>query len=229
MLRAPFRRLRQALALASILLPWVLRRRFLNLVLNYQIDRHARVGFSLVSCDHLIMEPGSSIGHLTVIKSIDLVHLAESAKIGSLNWISGIGLNDPKHFGDELDRRPQLLVGRHASITGRHMIDCSNAVTIGAFATIAGAGTHILTHAIDLRENRQRSGAVEIGRYCFVGAACVVLKGAKLPDYSVLAANSTLHKQFSDEFTVYSGVPALPSAKIDPRAAYFHRLSGHVP
>ena len=65
-----------------------------NLVFNYQIAREARVGFSLVSCDRLIMEPGSSIGHFTVVKSIDLV-LAESAKIRNFNWIFGIGPNDP--------------------------------------------------------------------------------------------------------------------------------------
>jgi acetyltransferase-like isoleucine patch superfamily enzyme len=222
-------RVRQIVAVASVILPWVLRRHILNLVLNYRIAPDARVGFSLVSCDRLIMEPGSSIAHFTVVKSIGLVHLGEHAKIGSFNWISGIGANDRKHFADEIDRRPQLVVGPHASITGRHIIDCSNAVMIGAFSTIAGAGTLILTHAIDLRENRQRSGPVEIGRYCFVGAACVVLKGAKLPDYSVLAANSTLHKQFSDKFTIYSGVPALPGAKIDPDAGYFHRSIGHVP
>jgi acetyltransferase-like isoleucine patch superfamily enzyme len=211
-----------------MLLPWIVRRHVLRFLLGYKIAPDARIGFSLVAPDHLIMESGSSIKHFTFIKSIALVHMGAHAKIGSLNWISGIGQNDPKHFGDETGRRPQLLMGQHASITGRHFIDCSNTVTIGEFSTIAGAGTQILTHAIDIRENRQRSAAVEIGRYCFVGSACVVLKGTKLPPCSVLAANSTLHKEQTEQFTIYSGVPAVPTAKISPDAAYFTRTVGHV-
>ena len=145
-------RLRQALAVAAMLLPWALRRHVLNHLFKYEIAPNARIGFSLVTCDRLIMEPGSEIGHFTVIKSIHLVHLADSANIGSFNWISGIGRSDLKHFGDEPDRIPELLVGRHATITGRHVIDCSNMVKIGEFSTIAGAGTHIFTHAIDVQE-----------------------------------------------------------------------------
>jgi acetyltransferase-like isoleucine patch superfamily enzyme len=222
-------RFRKFVVVASLFLPWPLRRHLLQGLLKYRIAPDARLGFSFVCPDRLVMEGGSRVGHFTVIKSIDLLHLSENSNIGSLNWISGIGLYKPRHFNDETARAPQLLVGRHASVTARHMIDCSNKVTIGEFSTIAGAGTHIFTHAIDVRENRQRSAPVEIGRYCFVGAACVILKGSRLPDCSILGANSTLHKSFTETHTIYSGVPAQACGTIDPEAGYFFRTEGFVP
>jgi acetyltransferase-like isoleucine patch superfamily enzyme len=221
--------LRLAIATGSMLLPWPLRRYVLRWCLGYDIARNTRIGFSLVACDRLIMEEGAVIGHFTVIKSIHHVVLRENARIGSLNWIYGIGLHDLKHFGNESDRRPELLLGRHAGITGRHLIDCSNMVSIGEFSIISGAGTQIITHAVDIRENRQKSSPVNIGRYCFVGAGCIVLKGSTLPDYSVLAANSTLRGKHLECYTIYSGVPAVPTVKIDADAAYFHRSIGYVP
>lgn len=215
-------------SLLTLPLPWSLRRPLLNWLCGYEISPSARIGLSLVATDRLVMEEGSSIGHFTIIKSIDLVAMADHAKIGNFNWVTGIGRNAPKHFQDEKDRHPELLMGRHTSITGRHFIDCSNTVRIGDFTIIAGASTQILTHAIDIRENRQRSAPVSIGRYCFVGAACVVLKGATLPDYCVLAANSTLHKAHTQTHAIYSGVPAIFVSKVAEDAAYFRREHGYV-
>ena len=56
-----------------------------------------------------------------------------------------------------------------------------------------------------------------------------VIKGSALPDCSVLGANSTLHKAFSQPYTLYSGVPAQPVAPLDPESGYFHRDIGFVP
>ncbi len=35
------------------------------------------------------MEEGSRIGHLTLCKNIDLLHLGAHAIVGQLNWITG--------------------------------------------------------------------------------------------------------------------------------------------
>lgn len=209
-------------------LPWILRRPLLNRLFGYQIAKSARIGLSVVASGKLIMEEHSSIGHFNVIKSLDLLHLRERAKLGGFNWVTGIGSDDQKHYAGEEGRRPELVIGRHASITARHFIDCSNRVTIGDFTTIAGAGTQILTHGIDILANRQRSAPVEIGRYCFVGTGSVLLKGSILPDCCVLAANSTLHRPQKETHVIYSGVPAAVAAKVSEDALYFHRTSGGV-
>ncbi len=223
-----FMNLRLFWSVVSLPLPWPLRRRVLNALCRYEIDQTARIGFSLVASKKLIMEADSSIGHFNLVKSVDLLHLGEHAKIGLFNWISGIDGNNQKHFVDEQERHPELIISRHSSITGRHFIDCCNRVTIGEFTTVAGAGTQIFTHAIDITTNRQRSAPVSIGRYCFVGTANVLLKGSVLPDYCVLAANSTLHRMQQQTHAIYSGVPAVAVAKLSPDALYFSRTTGSV-
>lgn len=209
-------------------LPWILRRRLLNQLCGYKIAKSARIGLSLVASEKLVMEERSTIGHFNVIKSLDLLHLGESAKIGNFNWVTGVVGDNQIHYTDEKGRRPELVIGQHVSITARHFIDCSNRVTIGDFSTIAGAGTQILTHAIDIIANRQRSAPVEIGRYCFVGTGSILLKGSSLPDCCVLAANSTLHRPQQQTHVIYSGVPATVAANISEDALYFHRTHGGV-
>jgi len=214
-------------SLLSLLLPWALRRRLLNLVCGYSIAPHARIGFSVVACTHLRMEHGAYIGHFNVIKGASL-EMLEDAFIGDFNWIAGLPSDSPRHFASEIGRDPALCLGRHAALTSRHFLDCSNRIDIGEFATIAGARSQILTHAIDLRSNTQVSAPVTIGRYCFVGTGCVVLKGARLPDCSVLAAGSSLARAYEEPFTLYSGVPATPVKALERESAYFSRARGFV-
>jgi acetyltransferase-like isoleucine patch superfamily enzyme len=220
---------RRALIVSGIalVLPWFARRWLLRVFCGYSFAEGARIGCSLIGCTSLQMGPSSRIGHFNVVKGIR-VDLGEFATIGDFNWISGLGRGNRKHFTDEAGRDPAFVMGRHAALTSRHYIDCSNRVDIGEFATVAGARSQILTHAIDFRRNRQVSAPVRIGRYCFVGTACIVLKGSELPDCSVLAAGSSLSRAYADTFTLYSGVPALPVKALDRDAEYFRRSRGFV-
>jgi len=211
----------------GLILPWPLRRWLLRVLCGYSFGEGARIGHSLIGCPSLHMGPASRIGHFNVIKGMR-VDLGERATIGDFNWIAGLATGNAKHFSQEAGRDPALLMGRHAALTSRHFIDCSNRVDIGEFATIAGARSQILTHAIDFQRNRQVSAPVRIGRYCFVGTGCVVLKGSELPDCSVLAAGSSLSRSFADTFTLYSGVPAQPVKPLDRDAEYFRRTRGYV-
>lgn len=201
----------------------------MSALFGYSIHPTAFVGRSLLLCRHLSMGPASRIGSGNLINAIDSVVLEEAAKIGSFNWISGLSGSSKKHFSDEIGRESALSLGRHASLTARHFVDCCNKVSIGAFSIVAGAQSQILTHAVDIREGRQRSAPVVIGEYCFVGTGAVILKGARLPSYSVLAAGSTLHKAFDGERMIYSGVPATPVKELDAGCKFFLREVGFVP
>jgi acetyltransferase-like isoleucine patch superfamily enzyme len=220
---------RRALFVSALALPlpWLVRRWLLRLFCGYSFGPGARIGHSLVGCSSLSMGSAARIGHCNVIKGMR-VEMSEHASIGDFNWISSVGKESRKHFTEEPGRDPALLMGRHAALTARHYVDCSNRVEIGEFATVAGARSQILTHAIDFARNRQVSAPVRIGRYCFVGTACVVLKGAELPECSVLAAGSSLARAFDRTFTLYSGVPAQPVKALDRDAEYFRRTRGHV-
>ena len=213
----------------SVLLPWSWRRPLLERWLGYQLDPTSRIGLSWVFPGRLILGPHARIGHLTVCKNLDLMHLCEHAYVGNLDWITGFPLGPSPHYAHQPDRRPELHVGPHAAITHRHLIDCTNTVSIGAFTTFAGFQSQILTHSIDIAACRQTSAPVTIGEYCFIGTNCVLLGGAELPDRCVLGAKSLLNKAYSEGGQLYGGVPARPLQPLPlEENAYFRRETGFV-
>lgn len=209
-------------------LPWFIHRWILIRCWRYEISPNARIGFSWVFPQNLRMGPGASIGHLTMVKGLHALELGECARIGNLNWITGYPAGDPVHFSHQTDRVPRLVLGRHTAVTNRHLIDCTNSVRIGSFSTVAGFRSQILTHSIDLAVCRQHSVPIEIGDYCFVGTACTLLGGARLPNYSVLGAGSLLNKPFTTPYRLYGGVPAKEIKALDPAMGYFRRENGFV-
>jgi len=201
---------RKLLMFLSFLLPWGLRRSLLERQFGYQIHPTARIGLSWINPTRLIMEENTRIDHLTLCKGLDLLHLKAHSMVGRGNWITGFPLGPSPHFAHEQDRQPRLIVGEHSAITHRHLLDCTNTVTIGRFTTFAGMQSQILTHTIDLEQNRQSSNPVRIGDFCFIGTNSVLLGGAALPDYCVLGAKSLLNKSFTQTHQLYGGVPAKP-------------------
>jgi len=221
--------MRIIVALIFMLFPLKLRLFCYRRFFGYQLDKTSYIGFSLVLTRKLIMRRNSKIGHLNVIKSLTEVSMGEHASIGNLNWISGFHENiKTSHYADQTGRSPKLLVGDHAAITNRHLIDCTDTVSIGRFSTFAGFGSQILTHSISIAEARQRSGPVEIGDYTFVGTSSIILPNACLPSFSVLGAGSVLNKKYTEEYQLYAGNPARPVKKLDQNAAYFKRKTGYV-
>ena len=110
----------------------------------------------------------------------------------------------------------------------QHIIDCTDRVDIGAFTTIAGYHSQLITHGINVVDGRQDCKPIRIGAYCLVGTRVTVLGGAALPDRSVLGAGSVLNKAHAEEYAVYAGQPAVRVKALDPEAAYFRRESGFV-
>ena len=220
--------MKNALRLLLVLFPWVFRRRLLQALFGYELHPESRIGLAWIFPQKLTMARGSSIGHLTVAKGMDLLELGEQASIGRLNWISAMPSGNARYFTHLTARQPQLVIAEHAAITNRHIIDCTERVVIGRYATFAGFRSQILTHSIDLDASRQHARPVVIGEYCFVGTACTILGGSVLPDYSVLGANALLNKVHYKVHHLYAGVPAEPVAPLDPGMRYFTRTSGFV-
>lgn len=176
----------------------------------------------------MIMGPRSSIGHFTVCKDLAIVRMGESSSIGRANWISGYPSRGTDFFAAFPNRSPELTLGEHAAITHRHLVDCTDRITVGAFATVAGYRSQILTHSIDVHRNRQGCAPVAIGAYTFVGTQCIVLGGARLPDFSALAAGSLLTKDERTSHMLYGGVPARAIRPLPDDAGYFTRQVGRV-
>lgn len=211
-----------------LVLPWSLRRRALNIFFGYEIAPSAFIGYSFLAVERCRISENARIGHLTFVKGLSLLQLDEHGTLGNLNWVTGFPKTKKEHFAGDTERDPCLLIERHAAITNRHMVDCTDRVTIGAFSTVGGFRSQILSHAIDLIANRQSCRPITVGAYCFVGTGAILLKGSVLPDRSILGAGSVLTKAMSEPGMLYSGVPAVAVRPIEAASGYFVRKVGFV-
>lgn len=219
--------LRLLAKIALSLCPWPLRRLLLVRFMGYKIHPTAVIGWSWVFPEMLVMGAQSQIGTLTLCKGLRLLELGEHSQIGRFTWITGFPQGDPGYF-QGIQRDPKLVVGRHSSITNRHLIDCTDSITIGDFTTVGGFSSQLLTHSINFELNRQDCRPIRIGGYCFVGTNAVLLGGAVLPDYSILSAKSLLNKPLQESYWLYGGVPAAPLRTLPRDYGYFNRDSGVV-
>lgn len=219
---------KKVLYLISLLLPWILRRLVLVYLFKYEIHPTSKIGFSWITPTRLILGPQSRIGNLNVAKGLELLVMDECAIIGNLNWITGFPLGDTRHYSNAQNRKVELHLHEHSAITNRHLLDCTDRVSIGAYATLAGFHSQLLTHSIDLQTNAQSCRPITIGAYCFIGTHCVILGGSALPDHCVLGAHSLLEKEFDEAYKLYGGVPARPLKGLEKSMAYFTRQTGYV-
>jgi acetyltransferase-like isoleucine patch superfamily enzyme len=217
------------ISLILLFLPWPIRRLMLNIVFGYKIAPSARIGISIIIPRYLILRDGATIGSLNICKGLDEVILEEKASIGNMNWISGYSALDTTipFFKNQENRRSTLRIGKHSAITNRHLIDCSDSFIIMNYSTLAGSRSQVLTHSIDLKNNIQSTHPVFIGSFCFLGTNCVLLAGARVPDYCVVGAMSLVNKEFTEDHSLYGGVPARLIKKLSD-LKYFDRLNGIV-
>ena len=217
------------LKMITCLLPWPLRYRALNSWFGYKIHPTARIGMAWVFPGKLIMKEDTRIDHFTVAIHLDSISMASKSTIGRGNWITGLSTKrSSQHFLHQTTRQAELIVGESAAVTKYHHFDCTNRITIGAFTTIAGYRSQLLTHSIDIAENRQNSMPITIGDYSFVGTNVVILGGGILPSYSVLGAKALLNKPFTDAYHLYGGVPAKVLQEIPKESKYFTRTDGFI-
>ena len=219
--------MKRLLALGVVLLPWSLKRWALRRFWGYQIADDARIGLSYIFPGQLVMGERAYIGHFNVAIHLGRLECGAHSVIDRSNWITGHP-PDGAHFRHRVEREPTLSVGAHAAITKKHIIDCTDRIDIGAFTTIAGYHSQLITHGINVVDGRQDCKPIRIGDYCLVGTRVTVLGGAALPDRSVLGAGSVLNKAHTEPFRVYAGQPAVSVKVIEPEAAYFHRAQGFV-
>ncbi|MEM9646366.1 MAG: acyltransferase, partial [Planctomycetota bacterium] len=198
--------LKTAVQLVGWALPWVARRFILKRVLGYQVHSKAFVGRSIILANSVALDEGALIGNWNVLKNLDRLEMRSHSSITSRNLVTASGVPLRDESGETCQR--ELILEEHSAITIGHLIDANHSIVIGRFSTVAGYGSQLLTHSIDLVDCEQRAKRIKIGQYCFVGTRCVLLGGAALPDHCVLGAMSLLNKEFVDGFRLYGGTPA---------------------
>lgn len=212
------------LNLLIMCMPWKIRRLILNHFYHYEIHPRARIGFSYIYPEHLIMEEGATIGHLNVAIHLELIHMGKDCTICQRNWITGFPLKDKTKFQRFPDRKPYLIMGQDSAITKQHHIDCTDLVSIGELSVVAGYGTQILSHSTSLRYDDGGCAPITIGHHCFVGTRSILLPGSVLPCCAILAAGAVLNKRYAEEYALYGGVPARFIKKEDASCKFFHRV-----
>lgn len=221
--------MRTLINLIVVILPWPLKKKILKTFYKYQIHDSAHIGLSYIFPKRLVMEEGASIGHFNTAIHLDYMFLGKNATIARNNWITGFPTGTTsRHFAHQKDRICELILGDESAITKKHHLDCTNSITIGKYTTIAGYNSQFLTHSIDIYEGRQDSHPIIIGNYCFISTGVIILGGSRLPNNSVLAAGAVLNKNYTDEWKLYAGVPAVPRKDLPHDAKYFNRENGFI-
>ncbi len=209
------------------MLPGGLRRLLARRVLGWEIHPTAHVGRSVVLAEEVALGPGASIGHGNVIKGLAELRLDEDAILGTLNWVSGPGLGSDV-FHRSPHRHPALILERGAIVTTRHIVDCSDTVTLEELAAVAGIRSTVFTHSIDLVRNHQRTGRVRIGARAAVLSNSVVLPGTVVPARSIVSAGSVVNTVLTKENVFYRGNPAVEVRELPDSLAFLNRTSSTV-
>lgn len=192
---------------------------------GFSIDITARISPCLVlDVARFRMGARSRVALGSVFQNLARVDIAEQSSIGRSNWISSSRI---LLDAATLPTAGTLVVGRHSAITSRHHIDCSGGILVGAFSTLAGHGSTVLTHSIDVMRSAQTIRPVVIGDYCFIGSNCTLTAGTDIADRVVVGAGSVTIHSLDEPESLYAGVPATRRKSLSG-ALYFSRMSGPV-
>lgn len=209
------------------LLPSRLHRLGGKLLLGWDVDKTARLGHSIIAVRKVKIGAGASIGTGNMIRGLEELTMGDESTISFFNWISGPPLGSGA-FRHSPNRYPALIMGRGAAIAGRHIIDCSDTVTFGEFASMGGWRSVVFTHSVDLIRNKQRCTPVSIGDRAAILTNVVLLAGTSVAPRSVVSAGSVVNTPLTKEYTFYRGNPAVAVRDLPETLGYFNRTTPHV-
>lgn len=214
------RRFRTLTALLAVFLPGRLRRWVHTRLLGYRIDPTASIGHAFIDVDALEMGHGARIGHLVILRGCEEVRLGDWAIIQMLVWVNSVRAD--KGYFREVERRPALILGHKSLITMLHFIDACDLVELEDFASLAGFGSLVQTHAVDLKNLKQDCAPVRISESSLVASRSTLLPGAIVPSRSIVAAGSVVNGKMVGNH-LFGGVPAKPLRETDLTWGYFNR------
>ena len=188
-------------------LPFFLKRFILNMIPGNQISKNAKIGFSYIKVDKIVMSDGSKIGHFNYIRKLDKLFLKEGACICNFNRIGQFNLLLLKKKsqitsynvfgGDNYYNKgtKEFVIGENSNITVNHKFDVVESIYIGENTVIAGSYSQFYTHSFDL--NRERlQWEIKIGSNCYIGTRTVVL--ANISDNVMIGAGSIVSKEIKE-------------------------------
>lgn len=212
------RKLRTVAHVALALAPAPLKRPIYRTVFGFKIAPRARIGCSVLDVDHLELEPGAVIGHGNLLTGTGTIRLERGAQIGYLNILRGgeaiqLGpyatvlrfnvINSIPDNDCEGPTDPRIELGPGAFVTSGHRLDFTDRIRLGKNVILAGRNSSLWTH------NRQQSGPIEIGDFCYVGSEARLAPGAVIEGDAILGLGGVLVGR-AERGKLHGGVPAKP-------------------
>lgn len=220
---------RDIIGVVSMFLPQAAKKSLLRRTHKFSIARDARIGFSLLRVDNLVMQEGSRLGNFNVFSNVSTVVLHKHAHVGSYNYFTGRSRSVPSRTPSPGNTGfPTLDLGEQATISSMHYFDITDNIRIGDYSTIAGKASQFWTHGISMEKNCQVRGPIAIGRYCLVGSSVRFVANSGIADGTVVGAGAVVTKQLVDSYCLVGGVPAKCLKKLDKAGLYFNRKLGKV-
>lgn len=123
-----------------------------------------------------------------------------------------------------IDTCPGLMGGCYIQGIGK--------IYIGDYTQIA-PNVMIISANHNLYDTREHiRSEVCIGKYCWIAASVVILPGAILGDFTIVAAGAIVTKSFPEGYCVIAGNPAKIIKKLDKekciRYNYKHKYNGYI-
>ncbi|MDN5744903.1 MAG: hypothetical protein L0H31_07250 [Nocardioidaceae bacterium] len=218
--------IRLLVAAVLAILPSTLHRLGGIFLLGWKVHPSAHIGHSIISARKVQIGARARIGTGNVIKGLEELTMGEEAVISYLNWISGPSVESGA-FVHSPNRRPALIMGDGAAISGRHIIDCSDTVTFKEFAALGGYRSVVFTHSVDLLRNQQRCAPVTLGERTAVLSNAVMMAGTSVAAHCIVSAGSVVNTPLGKEYTFYRGNPAEEVRSLPENLGYFTRTRPH--
>jgi len=201
------------------------KNQLLSLANGVSVSAGAHVGpILLLTVRRFDVRAEAAIAFGSTFRNLDVVQVAESATIGSWNWITAAPMFTPFNAGRG---EGSLVLGASSAITSRHYLDCTGGITIGRLTTVAGVRSTWFTHRINLAESVQFSAGIRVGDHCFTSSGVQVGPGVTVANNSVVAMGAVVTKSLGREGRLYGGVPARDLGPAN-NAAYARRTVGNV-
>ena len=106
----------------------------------------------------------------------------------------------------------KLVVGKDVGVGNRCQIVCHNYTEIGDGTVLAPNvmlfdHNHVFDSSLGVHQRDFSNGEIIIGKHCWIGAGCIVLKDVHIGDNSVVGAGSVVTKDIPSG-CIAVGVPA---------------------
>ena len=141
-----------------------------------------------------------------------------------INGYNNIIANGSKVY---VKKSGRLTLNGNLIIQNRGKIHCAHRIILGSPCRISwetqvfDTNMHYLIDANG--EVKNNKGTICIGDNCWIGNRCTIQKGTVLPDYTVVASNSMVNKDFSDQPAgIVAGTPAR-LIKTGPKRVFDYR------